>query len=384
MRRLFLSLGLSLLAFVSACSADSASEDAASADLAPIVDSHTLVVEATPGQDVEIAPDSLRFTRAGHEDLFARQPGDVLVSRAGFARRITGVRADGDHILVQTSTASLEDLFVQGNLNQSLDPEASDAPATVVHTQGLSLPIMRFVLSGIHLDGSPFGSLEISDGEFSFQPHVDVGVKIKNRALDHFILRAEGDAHASVHTRFNLHRPAYTASGTLLGRGGWTVASATPVTTIVWVGSVPVLLTVKLELLVGYGLEVTGDAIGDETFSVDTALSAGAEYTDHAWHNLGGATFKAGPTGHATVPMHSLAGDVTLTGRVTLLVYELAGPFVALQAYGGIGHDGDGTTGQWFGHVGVRGLFGGRIEVLGRAIGGYEVQIFDEQSKFDL
>jgi hypothetical protein len=383
-RRLFLGSVLSILAGVTACSADSAPEDTSSADVEPIVDSHTLVVEATAGKDVDIGNDSLRFTRTGHEDLFTRHPGDILVSKAGFARRITGVRPDGDHILVSTAAASLEDLFVQGDLKQTLGPGAADTPATVVHTQGLTLPVLRFVLNGVRLDSSPFGSFEISDGEFSFQPHLDVGVKIKNRALDHFILRAEGDAHASVHTRFNLKRPPYTATGLMLARGGWPVASAEPVTTIVFVGGVPVLLTVKLELLVSYALELTGDAIGDETFSVDTSVAAGAEYRDHAWHNLGGVTFKAGPVGHATVPMHSLAGDITLTGRVTLLVYELAGPFVALQAYGGIGHEGDGAGGQWFGQVGMRGLFGGRVEVLGRAIGGYEAQIFDQKAKFAL
>jgi len=147
---------------------------------------------------------------------------------------------------------------------------------------------------------------------------------------------------------------------------------------------VPVLLTLNLELLVGGKLEVVGEAVGDETFTVDASLAAGAEYKNHEWHNVGGVSFSSTPVGHASVPVHTLAGDVTLTGRVTLLVYELAGPFVSLQAYGGIGHEGDGSGEDWFGQVGVRGMFGGRVEILGRALGGYEVQLFDEKAKFDL
>jgi hypothetical protein len=383
--RLFVLLPF-LAGAVAACSADTAADaDSSDSDVQPIVDAHTFVVTATAGQDVDIADTELRFTRAGHEDLLARRHGDVIVSTAGFARRVDAVKDDGDRIVVSTELASLEELFVQGGMKEALDPAAQqDGPPGQIKTQSLTMPLLSFALAGVRLDGTPFGSLAITDGEFSFQPHVDVEAKVKNRALDHFLLRAEGDVHASVHVSFDLHKQPYTTTGLFLGRPGRVIASASPVTTIVWIGTVPVLLTVKLELLVGGALEISGEASGDETFTVDASLAAGAEYSDHAWHNVGGASFSSTPIGHTTVPVHTLAGDVTLTGRVTLLIYELAGPFAALQVYGGIGKEGDLDTSQWFGQVGVRGMFGGRVEILGRAIGGYEVQLFDEKAKFDL
>ncbi|HSO37756.1 MAG TPA: hypothetical protein VLT33_34755 [Labilithrix sp.] len=365
-----------------ACAAP-AEEEAVDDDVAAVVRPRTVVVSATPGDDVRVEPDRLVFRRVGHEDLLARRPDDVLVCGTGdgFLRRVRSVHGADGAIVVETSPASFDDAIEQGRVRKRLAAGGGSTLAT--EDLGQSPPETALVPERFTGEA---GGVELVEGHFSYHPDIDVDLLVRGGEVKSARVLASGTASAGMKVRFDLHRPGALPIGSFvrIGEPGWKLASLPPYRTVAWVGQVPVIVVVRVELLLGYLLQIGGDVRGEVALDVAASLAAGLELRDGAWRSLGSSTLDMKPGAHVDVTRRVLAGDVTLTAQLSVSFYDLAGPTVALQAYAGIGHEGGAGHDEWFGQVGLRSLVGVEVAIFGTAVGGYRASPFDRQRRISL
>jgi hypothetical protein len=183
--------------------------------------------------------------------------------------------------------------------------------------------------------------------------------------------------------KYHITRPPYVGTGVTVrfGEPGKLVGEAPPQYALVWVGSVPVVIVVKTQLFVGYLLDVGGDVSGESAFTANGSLSAGVSY-DGSWHDLDGSTLKVSASGPPEFASLTLGGDVTLTAKLSVSLYDVVGPWVELQAYAGLGRE-SGTAASLgsadvYGEIGLRGLVGVEAAPFGKLVVGYQDMLFDE------
>jgi hypothetical protein len=379
---------MALVALSAACSSgadDSASDDAT---IEPLVESTTRVVDARPGVDVDVKDDSLVFHAPLRDDVAKAAIGDVLVSGhgEGFCRRIVARRDEGDHVVIMTERAAVTDVFRQARI-QGPQAEASLTP------QSFSLPIPTLGIAGVRLplSGTGDGSeITIEEGSFSLKPNVDFDVTVRDRRLSKMRLVVNAPSSSKLKVKYHINRPAYVGSGVQIhfGEPGKKIAEAPPHYGLIWVGGVPVVIVVKVELLVGFLLEVGGDVSGETSFTSNGTASAGVTYDDGGWHDVANSNLNLAIDGSPSFASTSLGGDVTLTAKLAVSLYDVAGPWVGLQAYAGLGRD-SGAAAQKgnadiYGEIGLRGLAGVEAAPFGKMIVGYQSVLFDKNLHFPI
>lgn len=366
-------------ALLAACGGgpDEGAEEAIEAIVRPT----TFVVDAKAGDDVEVKADRLVFRRAGHEDLLEHRAGDVVASSAGFLRRVVAIRDEGDAIVVDTAPASIEDAIEQGRVRGHVVADQSGGLAP----QGLT-DAVKLVVPPTHVPLGAAGSIDVVAGELDYKPELDVDLLVRRGAVQRLKVVAGGSATAKMRVRFDLHKDA-DAGGPWLhldGKNGMELASVPAVRTIVWIGAVPVVITVRMQLLLDHEIDVSGDASGELALDLGAGLRAGIARENGEWQSIGSSNFHIAPQGTVSSPANTVAGNVTLQARVAVSFYELAGPYVGLEAYTGIGHESTPAGQNWFGQLGIRGLAGVEAGLFGKAVAGYQVQVFDRHVRVPL
>lgn len=373
---------IALLSIVAACAACGAGGDEdASSDFEAIVEPTTRVVDARPGEDVEVTDDALVFPAPLRDDVARAVAGDVLVSGhgEGFCRKMLGIENRGDKVVVKTEHAGLTDVFQQAHV-KSPQAEPGIAPSSF----HLSLPTLGIAGVRIPLAGGGAGSeIVIEEGSWQLVPDVDFDLVVRERRMQKMRLVVGGSATSKLKVKYHIVRPPYSGNGVSVhfGEAGKKVAEAPPRYVLVWIGGVPVVLVVRVELLVGYLLEVGGDVSGETAFTGHGTVSAGVTY-DGAWHDVSTSSLHAAVDGAPTFASTSLGGDVTLTAKLAVSVYDVAGPWVGLQGYAGLGRD-SGKAAQKgdadiYGEIGVRGLVGVEAAPFGKVVVGYQHVLFDD------
>jgi hypothetical protein len=372
---------------LAACAADAPAEGAASDDVAPLVQSNVRVLDAEPGVDVTTDDTTLVGSRTRFPDLANAIAGDVLVSGrgAGFLRRVRSIRIDGDDVHAETEPASLEDVFhqvhVRGAINGDVapaTPTAGQLAAPDLGMRSVRLALPQLALSGKRIDIGQGSELEIVDGSFSFQPQLDFDLTMHGGKVEHVKVLAAGESNARLHVRYHLTKSGDRQSGLFVRLSdGVPVLETPPCYAVFWAGYVPIVVSVRARLLAGWELLVGGDVTGEQDVSADGSVSTGLEYTNGGWRDLASKSLSFSHAGASNVASHSVSGDVTLTARLDVSFYELAGPYVGLQAYAGVKHEGSSEASGWFLQDGLRGIAGAQVAVFGRSVAGYQSVLFD-------
>src|SRR5262249_45089631 len=155
-----------------------------------------------------------------------------------------------------------------------------------------------------------------------------------NKHVDRMKLVVGGSASSKLKVKYHITRPPSSLNGVTVNYGepGKKVYETPPRFAVVWVGAVPVVLVIRVELLAGFQLLVGGDVSGESSFDTDGRVNVGVSY-DGTWHNLSSSQFNVKNSGPPTFASTSLGGDVTLTAKLSVSVYGVVGPWVELQAY---------------------------------------------------
>jgi hypothetical protein len=360
--------------------------DPTAEDVAPIVQSHVRVLDAEPGPDLELHDDSLIVPRGRFPELESAGPGDILVSgrAAGFLRSVKSIRVDGDKVIAETAPASLEDVFSEAHVHGSIGGDVGPASADPagLGTQSIRLAIPDLSLQGKKLSIGENSDIEIVDGNFDFQPELDFDLTMHGAKLEHLKVLAAGSSSAGLHLRYHLTKPGNLKSGLFLHfSNGTPLLETAPYYAVFWAGYVPIVVSVRARLLANWELLVGGDVSGDQDVHANGSVSAGLEYANGKWSNLGSKSLSFSHEGTTTLASHSVSGDITLTARLDVSFYELAGPYVGLQAYAGVKHVGDQDSSGWMLQDGLRGLAGAQVAVFGKSVAGYEAVLFDAHNE---
>jgi hypothetical protein len=363
------------------CAGDPAGDEATDADLAPIVRSRVHVLAGDLGDEVKVDTDALVATGARACELAERAEGDVVVSESGFARRVKRVSRDGDRVVVATEPASLEDLFEQARLHHdSTRDDQHDVGSPGIAPKTVDVELAPMALRGRKIPVGE-GFVEIMDGELAFRPRLDLDVVLRRGRIDRFRVSASGEAHARLHTRWDLKRDfVQGTAGVHLGNGGTPLVESPPAFFVVWAGSVPVVLSVRAKLLAGWDVDVGGETSGEDDVRVDGSAAAGISY-DGAWHTTSSKSLDVRHESRSFRLTGSFAGDLLLTARLEISIYELGGPYIGLQAYSGFRHDGNDMRSGWTAERGLRGLAGAQVAPLGRSLVGWQGIVFDARDE---
>jgi hypothetical protein len=375
---------LAVPALLGACAAEPGEEDFDEASEA-IVRSTTFVVDARPGHDGRVEPGRLVFRRAGHEDLFARRAGDVIASGAGFLRRVRAVRGEGDSIVVDTAPASLEDAIEKGRVRKHViaDQGGSLAPrgfAPGAVKLGIGVGPMRLSAGGS-------SSIDVLEADFDYTPDLDLDLLVRRGAVERLKVVAGGATSAKMRVRFDLHKDPSAGAGFTVrfGKSGVELASLPPIRTVAWIGYVPVVVAIKVGLNLDYAFDVAGDAKGELDLDLGGALRAGIARDNGEWQTIGSSSFHVAPHGEVESPANVVVGYVTLTAKAAVSIYEVAGPYVGIQAYAGVGRERTPSADTWFGELGVRGVAGVEAGLFhDRLSVAYQVKAFDRSIRVPL
>lgn len=357
-----LSVSLAATAFV-ACSSDGGAADD------PGVSEDLLVVGSGFEKDVTVFDDRLEVPRAGHDDVLSTKVGKLLVGGPsqldrnphGFLRRASGVRVVGDKIVVDTGRPVLTDVFHGSAQMQVADQGAGSAtpmsadgtlrPAGWASKLGgaLKLPAQLTLLSFVASLVDPVKSNEKYDvkiglggGSFSFTPKISTDVKVKHGELDHLYVAAEGllEGEVEIDVDVKAHGTLATTNNGLLQpiRIDRRLAQWPAAHSLQFIGIVPVWETVELSLVLRCDLAFNGEATGKIFLKASADGTYGAEYKNgKGWSKVEkGPTLD--PTGSRVEITQIGSADVkcSLEPQVALLVYDLAGPTLAMGPYANV------------------------------------------------
>jgi len=393
-------VAVALTAFVG-CSSDGAADDVG-------VSQDLLIVGAGFEKDVTVFDDRLELPRAGHDDALRTPAGKLLVGGPsqidrnphGFLRRAAGVRVVGDTIVIDTGRPVITDVF-HGSARVGVDG-ASGGDATTMATSGtlrpagwaskvgglLKLPAELMLFSAVvgYLDpvkqNQKFDvSVKLAGGSFSFQPKVNTDVKLKSGELDHLLVSAEGQMEGDLEIDVDVKAQGTldTTNGGLLRpmRIDKRLVEWHPVHSLQFIGGVPVWETVELALALHCDIALNGEAKGKIFMKVAADGIYGAEYRK----NTGWSSIKKEPDldasgSHIEISQMGTA-DVkcSLEPQVALLVYDLAGPTLAMGPYANVHVDE--KTRAWSLQPGFRADVGVLIAFANHQVGSERYDIVD-------
>jgi hypothetical protein len=373
--RLFGGLGL-LLTFGVGCSAatDDADIDARHHPRkeAGQAKANVIVLQRTPGVDLQVEPDRLKVSLDDDDDLRVAGPGDIVVcpNGGGFLRRVLEVREEDGNLVVLTERAPLTAAIESGGLQHALSlPMAKDFDVSGPEGEGVAVGLGNTTLVS---DGSV--DVSIREGHFHFDPGFDLALDISGGHLEYFEAVAKGTIDAGLTVDVTLHDLSVKA---LYDKELW--SHEYPFFQMI--GPVPVVGAV--ELSVGVGVEVDGSGNGTLTTggSVSASMAAGARY-DGEWHAVGDHDVWMTPITTTYDGEGEFSVGAFAYAEVAIKFYDIVGPAISVGPYVALTKTyGDPAIVPG---VGLFGLFEAQVDVpfLEDAWVGYSASLFDVSREF--
>ena len=347
-------------------------------ELLPIVPTTTEILTGTLAANlVNVGASELTFTQPLTQPL-GLEPGEIVVSAPngtapdGLLRKVVTVTDTGTQIVVQTTSASLEEALQQGeaHVSQQLTPnniqQSKYTNGVTLATQSLTpqaatfyLDIRDVVLYDNDGNSSTTNDQVLANGSIEIEPKINFDFRIKNWKLDqlYFSLETHEKVEVKVSSKIKLVQLKREKE---LARY-W----LTPIT--VMVGPVPVVLTPILTFVVG----VDGDVHVSLWTKVtqEATLTGGMQYSNGRWDAIRQYSnqFQFQP------PVLSLGGDLKgyAGPQFQLLLYGVVGPQIKLDGYLKLEAD-LAETPWWKFYGGLEVSAAVRVEVLSQKVASYE------------
>ena len=308
--------------------------------------------------------------------------GDVLVfgigdqTPHGLLRRVVTKSVDGTNVILTTTQAKLEDAFQELHfaVHQTVDPATMQSWTPTA--QGLSVQKSALTVQGsagytfdvnfddtvlYDDDGNPDTTYDqiIMNGSTSFSLSLDLEVDIGLFTMDRFKFGPTLAQNGSVTVSTNL--PAAELKKE--------VSVATLYFPPFAVG--PVVIVPQLELVVG--AEGKLEAQVSTNITESATLEGGVQYQDGQWTPYQNVSTNF----DYTPPTLSASGNVKAYARpnVSLLIYDVAGPYVQIDGY--LELTADISEDPWWKlEAGLEGVVGAKGDILGFVLVEYESDDF--------
>ena len=263
----------------------------------PLVSPHTCVVTAD-GDFTLLDRNGSTFVIRAAEDAPEIRVGYIIVGadRGGFLRRVKAVRETTGALVLDTEPASLTDAVIVGRIDTTIDVGAGShraclgtgrspgraaarawtpallSPGVTLSDEGLDLAGVILLDAG---GGDRRSTIMITNGNISFNPHVEMGATVRARSIDRLHASAEGMLRFSCDLSIDMPEPIDAA--------GEIPLASFSATFVQQIGAVPVVETVTLVFAAGY--EVSGAFAGDCDMSFEATALAGvvSSYRDGGW-----------------------------------------------------------------------------------------------------
>ncbi len=313
--------------------------------------------------EVSVENDTVTYTYESELDELEYKVGDIIAGTTGFGylREVIEIEVNDDVVTVHTETASLLDVVDEGSIrvNETLDLNEEYTRSS----RTFNLDTTLYEADGTTVEF--FGEATISDPQLVF----DVDFSLVN-GLEYLLFCVEQSYTSTIGIEAN-HATTIQRDTVLQ------TYILTPI--VVPVGPVPVVLTPRLDIVVG--ADITLEAGVSTSIDMSMTLRAGVSYYDGEWtpisqvqrsidHYPPSATLSVEAKGYAALP------------RFNLLIYGQAGPYTEFQPY--ILFEASPMENPWWSiYAGVEGNAGVRIEI-NYYFGSYlvadvKMQVFDVQ-----
>lgn len=363
-----------------------------------------MVTSGAFSADVTVFPDHLELPRRGNESalgvrvgkLIVGAPGAVDKNRHGFLRRSRGSRIVGDKIVIDTERVQITDVVHTGQIHASTDhPALTSAGSDDVQLESWTKPAggslgfpQQILLSAVGSFVDPVRSNEsfnvkvaLEEGGATFTPKVTADLALSGNEVSKMELVAAGklDAHVTLDLSANPRGSLKTTKNGLMQPLHFErrMVEFEPVHTMQFVGMVPVWESVETSIVLRCELALNGTV--DAKIHVHAAVDGtfGASYTrEDGWRSLvSGPNFDGSGT---KLDIHQTGtADVkcSLEPQVALMVYDFAGPTLAIGPYANVHLDE--THRQWSVQPGVRADVGVLVEFAHFPIVTERVSVFD-------
>ena len=399
---------------LAACTAASSDDDGVDISSDALVAGHGGI--AGP---VKVEPTRLVIQRAGNEALL-ESAGRVLVGAPqstsgnayGFLRRVTSAKETGDgHIAIETTNAALGDVVKSGSLHTAHDLEPS---SLVIHPmsngsatpsgKGLDIKLGETVIEDSHHHFKdptrllPVGEFDISrkvvlkNAAVHFEPTIELDLAMAGGHLSRLDAVAKGSLEASfamsIDDSFSVEidRNAQYRE-TLKDTFRHPPISVTLFQTepyvlpVQFIGWVPVIETVRFRVALECDADLLSQLHMDTGSTLKSTAAFGVRYRNGEWKPVAEPTFDANPT-LSMAHKGSIQGSCGLRTEVGFFLYDLAGPTLSITPYLDFKVSDDTKTVKgwdWSATPGIRGAFGGELQVFGHEVVRADIALFDKR-----
>lgn len=296
-----------------------------------IIDATKLELDLTPAQ---LENGVYKFTVTG--SLPTIKSGDLIVGEQGegFLRFVSSATVNGNTITLQTTQATMSDLFKEGRFDFNLDMSnmtSKTSKTTKSSASGFSYTITN---QSIYQDG-PL-SIVLDNGQVDFDPNWFFNFDFDKTGITNFEISTKNGILNGNFTATVTASQAITLinkSSSILPKGKPFTKSYTKwVTAVIPVGpllvpvSVPVTVVMDLDLVLDYSATISAAITRQANFSSNNTFNLGLNYANGQWNDTNGfAPINKFTLSQRTGNANSTI-DLALTPKVSFKLYGQAGP----------------------------------------------------------
>ncbi len=306
-------------------------------DSVKIIDTAKLALDLTPTQ---LANGVYKFTFTGAAPNL--NAGNIIVGEQGegFLRKVTQATVTGNIITLQTTQASLADVFKEGDFSFSLDMSGMQ-PQTksgLNKTKTLANDVIdggfNFNIPSTNIYSEGALSIDLKGGQVGFNPNWFFDFKFDGLSgFKYFELSAQnatlnGSFTAAV-TAEQAIMLAKSSKSILPNRKPYTKIFTYYVPTSV--GLFPIKVVMSIDLFLDYEAEISAKITREATFTTNNTFNFGIKYLNGQWENINSLTpvntfTLNNSTGNANATI-----NLALTPKVSFKLYGQAGPYASLS-----------------------------------------------------
>lgn len=303
-------------------------------------------------------------------DIKNLNPGTIIIGNQneGFLRKVKSVGESGDYLVVNTETATLEDVFEE---TENFGIEKKLSPDDVVEEHSLKGVMLKQEKKGTFSLNFNKTLVESSanivlDGSLTIEPSVNCNMSFKSSKLDTFYFNFSTTETAKL---------KLTIDKSVSAGKEWELAKYKFSPIVIMVGPVPVVFVPELTIKGGINAGIDGSM--ESSITQTAQFNAGAEFKEGNWNNLN----QYNNNFDYSLPTLSAGLDAKayVKPELSLKLYSIVGPTAGVCGYLRL-HASPSENPWWGLYGGINGEIGITIDILSMFTASYNSTLFEYET----
>jgi hypothetical protein len=290
--------------------------------------------------DATLKSDSAKEAQGIYELQFNGTPtnykaGDVVIGQdgQGYLRKVTNSSVNGNSVTLQTSQATLEDLFSTAQINFQLN--LSNKKSATTQNVFLDNTKVNYIAEGVNMsdDGFSFNfsntpiyqigplSFQVTSGNVTFNPNYVCNIIIDHSTVNKIAFYAD-NANLNIDCGINIT----ATQGVNLADYSKQLADVEKTYTV-WAGGIPIIVVVNTKLIAHLTTSVSASLNINTGFTNNYKITLGTVYENNTWTGKYDLTPTSTPKPFNYSGTAKLSQNFTITPEVTVKLYGVAGPY---------------------------------------------------------